>query len=65
MKLELSPQVFRKNTRISNLMIIRSVEADVFHVGGRTEMMQLVIALRQLAKARKAPYQTTSPVRLY
>jgi len=42
---------FRKNTHISNFMIIRPVGAEFFHADGRTDM-KLIVAFRNFAMAR-------------
>jgi len=34
---------FRKNTQISNLMKVRPVGDEVFHVEGRTDMTKIVV----------------------
>jgi len=46
---------FREKTQISNFMKIRSVGAELFHVGGRTEgqtdITKLIVAFRNFANA--------------
>jgi len=46
---------FRKNTQISNFIKIRSVEAVLFHSGGRMDEMgkKLVVTFRNFTKAPK------------
>jgi len=51
MKLELSRQIFDKNT--SNFMKIRPVGAELFHADRRTDMTKLIIAFRNFANAPK------------
>ena len=44
---------FSKNTKVSNLMKIRPVRAELFHVVGQTHMTKLVGAFRNSANAPK------------
>ena len=47
MKLELSWQIFEKNTQISNSNKIRPVGTEVFNVDRRTDMTKLTVAFRK------------------
>jgi hypothetical protein len=52
MKLEFSPQIFEiKNIQVGNFMKIRPVGAELFHAGGRTGMLKLIVAFRHFANA--------------
>ena len=42
-----------KNIEISDLMKIRPVGAELFHVDGRTDMTKLIVAFRHFANAPK------------
>jgi len=42
---------FSKDTEISNFMKIRPVGAKFFHADGRTDMMKLIVAFRDLVNA--------------
>ena len=42
---------FSKNTRLSVLMKIRPVRAELFHADRQTDMTKLIVALRNFAKA--------------
>ena len=42
---------FSNNTQISNVMKIRPMGADLLHVGGRTDMMKLIVAFHSFANA--------------
>jgi hypothetical protein len=42
---------FSKNTQISNFMKIRPVGAELFHADGQTDMVKLLVAFRNFAKA--------------
>jgi hypothetical protein len=55
MKLELSRQVFGKNTQVPNFIKIRPVEAEFFSCGrtDRTDMMMLQVAFHNFANAPK------------
>jgi len=44
---------FSKNYQISNLMKIRPVGAELFHVDGRADMTKLIVAFRNFATALK------------
>jgi len=54
MTLEIPRQIL-ENIQVSNLMKIRPVEANLFHVDGRTDRhtTKLIIAFRNFAKAPK------------
>ena len=44
---------FSKNTRISNFMKFRPMEAELFHADGRTDMTKLIVAFSSFANAPK------------
>jgi len=44
---------FLKNTQISNLTNICSVEAKLLHANGRTDMSKLIVAFRNFENAPK------------
>jgi len=50
---------FSKNTRISYFMKIRSVEAELFHADGQTDMTKLTVSFHNLANAPKNVSQRT------
>jgi hypothetical protein len=49
MELEFSGQIFEK--LISNFIKIRPVGAELFRVGGQTDMTKLIVAFRNIANA--------------
>ena len=57
MKLEISRQIFEKNTSILNFVKIRTVGAELFgadgETDGQTDMTKLVVTLRSFLIARK------------
>jgi hypothetical protein len=55
MKLEFSGQIFRK-TQVSDFMKIRPVGAELFHAGGRTDMTNLIVVIRNFANAPDEAY---------
>ena len=42
---------FQENSKISNLIKIRSVRAELFHADGCTDITKLIVALRNFANA--------------
>jgi hypothetical protein len=52
MKLVFSQQIF-ENTKVSNLIKIRPVGAELLHADGRTDMTKLIVAFRNFANAPK------------
>jgi hypothetical protein len=44
----------KKKTQISNFMNIHPVGAELFHADGRTDMMKLTVALRNVANVPKS-----------
>jgi hypothetical protein len=53
MKLEFSGQSFEKNSKISNMIKIRSVGVELFHAERQTYMMKLIVSFRNFANAPK------------
>jgi hypothetical protein len=45
MKLELSGQIFKKITHVSNFTKIRPVGDEFFHADGRTDMKKIIVAI--------------------
>jgi hypothetical protein len=55
MELEFPREIFRKNIQIPNFIKIRPVGAELLNTDGlpgQTDMMKLVVALRNFGKAR-------------
>jgi hypothetical protein len=50
MKLEFYQHIFEKNTQISNFMKIPTMEAELSHVNGRTDMTTLIVIFRNFAR---------------
>jgi hypothetical protein len=44
---------FSKNTQIPDFMIIRQLEAEVFHADRGTDIMKLIVALRNFENKPK------------
>ena len=61
MKLEFSPQFYKKNSQIKNFMKIRPARAELFHLDrrtdrltdGRTDTTKLTVAFQNFANAPK------------
>jgi len=54
MKLDFSPQIFRK-ILISNFIKIRPLEAELFYADRRTDMVNLIVPIRNFVNAPKNP----------
>ena len=55
MKLEFSRQNF-ENSQIPNFMKVRTVEADLFHADGQTDMAKPIVAIRNAPKNKPDLY---------
>jgi len=55
---------FSKNTPVPNVIKILSMGANLFHEGGRTDMMQLLVALHKFGNGHEKCLFLCKPRRL-